>query len=100
MTDASSYPLSLWERVGARVTWRHDRSMNCVICNHGRTHAGTKTVTLEKGTMTLVVKDVPAQICDNCGEGYVDETVTSRLLKQAAEAAAAGVEVDVRSYAA
>ena len=75
-------------------------AMRCVICNHGQTHAGTKTVTLEKGTTTLVVKNVPAQVCDNCGEGYVDEAVTSRLLKQAAEAAAAGVEVDVRSYAA
>ena len=92
---------NIWEPASQ---WEGDLSMmnvmRCVICNHGQTHTGTKTVTLEKGTMTLVVKDVPAQICDNCGEGYVDEAVTSRLLKQAAEAAAAGVEVDVRSYAA
>jgi hypothetical protein len=29
--------------------------------------------------MTLVVKDVPAQVCDNCGEEYVDADVTARL---------------------
>ncbi len=78
----------------------YDDDMRCVICNHGQTHAGTKTVTLEQGTTTLVVKDVPAQVCDNCGEGYADKAVTSRLLNEVAEAAAAGVEVDVRSYAA
>ena len=91
--------LSLKERGGVTLLV-YDDDMRCVICNHGQTHAGTKTVTLEKGTMTLIVKDVPAEICDNCGEGYVDEAVTSRLLKDAADAEAAGVEVDVRSYAA
>jgi len=50
--------------------------------------------------MTLVVKDVPADICDVCGEAYFDEAVTQRLLDLAKEAAAAGVVVDVRNYVA
>jgi hypothetical protein len=50
--------------------------------------------------MTLVVKDVPAQVCDNCGEEYVDADVTARLQKAADDAARSGVEVEVRRYIA
>lgn len=74
--------------------------MKCVICRDGIFTPGTKTLTLERGEMVLVVKNVPAEVCDNCGEGYVDQAVTARLLKEATEAAAAGVQVEVRSYAA
>jgi hypothetical protein len=50
--------------------------------------------------MTLVFKGVPAQVCENCGEEYVDEDTTARLLQVAEEAARAGVQVDVREYVA
>jgi YgiT-type zinc finger domain-containing protein len=74
--------------------------MKCVICKHGETHPGKTTVTLECGGATLVVKAVPAQICDNCGEAYVDEQITRQLLGTAEEARGAGVQVDVREFAA
>jgi hypothetical protein len=50
--------------------------------------------------MTLVIKDAPADICDTCGEAFFSEVVAQRLLDLAREAAAAGVEVDVRRYVA
>ena len=50
--------------------------------------------------MTLVVKGVPAEVCANCGEQYVDEEATSRILGAAEAAAKAGVQVDVREYVA
>ncbi|HEY7065932.1 MAG TPA: type II toxin-antitoxin system MqsA family antitoxin [Chloroflexota bacterium] len=74
--------------------------MMCTICRHGETQPGTTTVTLERDTLTLVVKGVPARVCDTCGEQYVDEATTARLLQTAEEAARAGVQVDVRAYAA
>lgn len=74
--------------------------MNCVICKHGQTRTGKSTVTLERSGATLVVKDVPARVCTNCGEEYVDEKITARLLKIAEEAVKAGVKVDVREYVA
>jgi YgiT-type zinc finger domain-containing protein len=74
--------------------------MNCVICKHGETRPGTTTVTLERGGATLAIKSVPARICDNCGEAYVDEGTTSQLLGIADEALRAGVQVDVREFAA
>ena len=73
--------------------------MICVICKHGETRFGQATVTLERDDTTLVIKGVPAQVCSNCGEEYVDEETTSRLLKTAEEVARTGVQVDVRQYA-
>ncbi len=74
--------------------------MKCVICKKGTTRPGTSTVTLERDKATLVVRLVPVRVCENCGEAYMDEKTTSRLLKTAEEAARAGVRVDLRDYAA
>jgi len=74
--------------------------MKCIICKHGETRPGQATVTLERNGTTLVIKGVPANVCANCGEEYVDEGTTTRLLKTADEAARSGVQVDVREYAA
>jgi len=73
--------------------------MKCVICKHGETQSGKTTVTLERGGATLVVKNVPARICDNCGEAYVDEEIMRRLVKSAQDALRDGVQVDVREFA-
>ena len=72
--------------------------MKCVICKLGETQTGKTTVTLERDAMTLVFKNVPAQVCTNCGESYVDETVSSYLLKTAEDAAHSGVQVDIREF--
>ena len=74
--------------------------MTCVICKNGETRPGTATVTLEREGATVVIKGVPARVCKNCGEEYVDEGITARLLKIAEEAVRAGVQVDVRTYEA
>ncbi len=72
--------------------------MKCVICKHGETIKGTTTITLERGSSTLVFKDVPAQICDNCGEKYVNQQTTQALLKKANELIENGTEVDIRKF--
>ncbi|MDP2935286.1 MAG: type II toxin-antitoxin system MqsA family antitoxin [Dehalococcoidia bacterium] len=72
--------------------------MKCVICKVGETKLDKATGTLERDSMVLVFKGVPADVCANCGEEYVDEETTARLLLAAEEAARAGVQVDVRSY--
>jgi len=74
--------------------------MICVICKNGETRPGTATVTLERDDTTVVIKGVPARVCQNCGEEYVDDAIATRLLRTADEAARSGVQVDVRNYAA
>ena len=74
--------------------------MKCVICKHGTTHAGRTTVTLGRGESVIAYKNVPAQICDNCGEAYVNEQVSADLMAAAEQSVRDGVEFDVRRYAA
>ena len=74
--------------------------MKCILCRHGETQPGFATVTLTRDAMTLVVKDVPASVCDNCGEEYVESEITARLLETAENAAREGVQVEVRNYTA
>jgi YgiT-type zinc finger domain-containing protein len=74
--------------------------MKCVICKHGEVTSGTATVTFERDKTTLVIKGVPARVCTNCGEEYVDEETTRRLLETAETAARTGVQIQVRQYAA
>jgi len=74
--------------------------MKCVICKHGQTQPGTTTVTLERDNLTLVVKGVPAEVCSNCGEAYVDEDTTHKLLNTAEAEAKSGAQVEVRKYKA
>jgi hypothetical protein len=47
----------------------------------------------------LIVRSVAAQVCQNCGEEYINEDITATLLQQAEEAVRAGVQVTVRTYA-
>lgn len=74
--------------------------MKCVICKHGATQAGKCVVTLVHNGTTLVFKHVPAQICQNCGEEYVAQDISERLLATASDASRSGVQVDVREFLA
>jgi YgiT-type zinc finger domain-containing protein len=74
--------------------------MKCVICKQAETKPGTTTVTLERDGFTCVIKQVPAQVCPNCGEDYVDENVTGDLLKSAEQMVKVGTQVDIRQYVA
>ena len=74
--------------------------MKCVICKQGETYPGTTTVTLTRGESTIVVKNVPADICDNCGEYYLSDDITARILAMAEEAVKLNHEVEVIQFAA
>lgn len=73
--------------------------MKCVVCKTGVTAPSHTTVTLEREGSTLVFKAVPAQVCQNCGEAYVDDKTAQLLLKQAEDALSAGVQVEIRRFA-
>jgi YgiT-type zinc finger domain-containing protein len=74
--------------------------MNCVICRNGTTRSGTVTVTLQRGDTTVILKQVPADICDNCGEYYLSCEVTAQVLTRAESAVKSGAEVEILRFAA
>ncbi|RLD66416.1 MAG: hypothetical protein DRI84_04850 [Bacteroidetes bacterium] len=74
--------------------------MNCVICKHGETNIGLVTVTLQRGESSIIFREVPADVCANCGEYYLSEETTEKLLERAERAVQNGVIVEIQKFAA
>lgn len=74
--------------------------MKCVIYKMGETSTGKVTVTLQRGELTVLIKNVPAQICENCGEYYLSDDIADQVLKQAEVSAAKNAEVEILRFAA
>jgi YgiT-type zinc finger domain-containing protein len=74
--------------------------MTCVLCKTGQPQPGTATVTLERNRTVIVFRDVPADVCPNCGEYYLSGDVTKRIFQQAEEAVQRNAEIEVLRYAA
>ena len=74
--------------------------MRCVICKHGETQPGLVTVTLERGESIVIIKRVPADVCNNCGEYYLSDAITEQVLERAEVAVSNGAEVEIIRYAA
>jgi YgiT-type zinc finger domain-containing protein len=74
--------------------------MKCVICKTGHTYPGKTTVTLQRGQTVVVIRDVPAEICEDCGEYYLDEATAQRVYTDAEAGFQRHVEFEVQRYAA
>ncbi len=74
--------------------------MKCTICKFGEMRDGKVTVTLQRDSSIIVIKNVPASVCENCGEYTLNESVTKKLMNTAEQAVANNAEIEVLQYAA
>lgn len=74
--------------------------MECTICKNGETSAGSVTFTLEKDGVIIVFKNVPALVCQNCGDFYLTTEITQMLLERANATIEKGVEFEIVNIAA
>ena len=72
--------------------------MKCVMCKRGETRPGVTSVLLTRDDFTLVMRDVPADICDICGEDYINGDVAKNLYHLAESMQNQGTVLDVRKY--
>lgn len=72
--------------------------MKCAICVGGRTAKGFSTVLLEKDEAILVFKQVPSEICENCGEEYISSEVNRMLLHHAREELNRNVSLEMLNF--
>jgi YgiT-type zinc finger domain-containing protein len=86
--------------MGSRLP-HEEAAMKCVICRSGDLKPASVTELFKAGPdrATVVVKGVPAQVCQNCGERYYDDAESQELLRLANEAEAVGVEFEIKQYA-
>jgi hypothetical protein len=57
-------------------------------------------VTLQRGETTVILKGVPAEICENCGKYYLSDDMTGQVLERAEAAVKSGAEVEILRFAA
>jgi len=68
---------------------------NCPICKIGELSPGHVTVTLEREGSIVLFKNVPAQVCNNCANYFLDEETTREVLKKAEASVENGAELEV-----
>lgn len=69
--------------------------MECALCKVGTTEKGTVTVTLERNGAIVLIKDVPAEVCTNCGHYYLSEETTRAIMQTGNDAIEKGAELEV-----
>jgi YgiT-type zinc finger domain-containing protein len=72
--------------------------MICLICRKAQLDQGFTTVIFDRDEMKLVVDQVPAYVCHNCGEAYLLSSVASPLLRFAERSAELGRSRTTCSY--
>ena len=55
---------------------------------------------MQRGESTIIFKNVPAEVCENCGEYYLSDEITGQLMERAEEALQHGAEVEIVRFAA
>ena len=74
--------------------------MKCTFCKQGSTRPGNVTITLSRGNTVVVIRNVPAEVCENCSEYFLSENTTDHVLSRAEDAVQKGVGVEIIRYAA
>lgn len=72
--------------------------MKCVICKSGETSPGKITETLTRRDSTIIIKDVPAQICENCGEYYLNDKISTQVMLLAENAILRKVQTEILQF--
>ena len=66
----------------------------CPLCG-GKKTPGTTTFSADIGSGIVVVRDVRAMICSQCGEEWIDNETASRLEHIVKDARTRGLQVEV-----
>ncbi|HOE65533.1 MAG TPA: type II toxin-antitoxin system MqsA family antitoxin [Candidatus Hydrogenedentes bacterium] len=70
------------------------------ICRHGDTNPGRVTVVLQRDNTVVLIKQTPANVCDNCGEYYLSDATAAQVSEIAEQASQRHAEVEIIEYAA
>lgn len=73
--------------------------MNCPLCKMGAMNPGFTTVVLTRDDATVIFKQVPALICDDCGEYILDEETTKEVYERADVSFQNGQEISISIFA-
>lgn len=79
------------------MTGEPGRNKRCPICG-GHLRNGTATLPFLFANKVVLVKDVPAEICDSCHEPFAIGGVTDRLVALVSQLRRARAELSIASF--
>lgn len=71
--------------------------MECIVCK-GLTEKKAVNYILDLDNTIIIIKDVPANVCIQCGERYFDDDVMENLEKIVSNLRTVSTEMSVVSY--
>jgi len=72
----------------------------CFMCKNGHYIQGYTTVVFTKQDCVVIIKEVPALVCNQCGEYILSADISRKVLSIATTAIAQGAEVELRKFSA
>ena len=69
----------------------------CPICG-GNKATGSTTFTVDLGESIIVIRDVPAMLCSQCGDEWISDDVASKLESIVEEAKKKHLFVEIAYY--
>lgn len=72
--------------------------MRCVRCK-GILRPSTANHIVEWEDKIIIIKNVPAMVCDQCGESYIDDQHARKLEELVDSARLQGMEIVIMNYA-
>ena len=74
--------------------------MRCIACKKGSMAPGSVTVSVDKGTTVVVIRQVPAFVCTTCGEEYLEADVIKDIERIVKSAQDAGLNIAIQQFKA
>ena len=69
----------------------------CPVCG-GKRKNGKTTFTAEFGSGVVVVRNVPATVCTQCGEDWLNDAIAKRLEAMVTQAKKSGRQIEVTDF--
>lgn len=84
---------------GGRTVLRNGGTdMKCPVCRFGDMDKGFAQVVLNRGNATVIFRNVPAMVCCDCGEYYLDEQTADEIYARADSCFSSGQEIAIMEY--
>jgi peptide subunit release factor 1 (eRF1) len=74
--------------------------MSCPDCPEVETYASPVDLVLRRAEVHVVVEEVPADLCPECGDCSVSDLVHKMIEEQVEEALRSGAQVEILRFAA
>ena len=72
-------------------------SERCPLCG-GRKQPGKTTYSVDLGSGVILVRNVPATVCAQCGEAWIEHHIAQKLEQITQDAREKGLQVEVVAF--